>query len=279
VKNTDPPADWLTKLNLSEGPIRRRRYHAKVIEAEIVLHLVGMLRSAAASEKVLWRELRGVTWSQVKDLTVSMLREVGWGLPSATRRASPLIERARVTVQNEFYQHKRGGEPMSNEALTLDQIRTNPIPIIEQYLAEDPDLWWGGKFNWHWERRRDAKDGLTSEARLALRRQITTEPHRVAQLIRAAEFIDQAPRIKSLNRSRGTYGWKHVAERYQKHAAPDADYYVGEGMFIMAARAMGLTLSPNGYGRYYVSLSEKAAEPFKRVTAWVPSRVVPRVVV
>jgi hypothetical protein len=111
MKSIKPPTDWLAKLNITVGPIRRRRYHAEAIEPAIVQHLVGVIRRAARSEKVAWREMQGVTWAQAKQVTVDMLREGGWGLASAISRAAPLMQRARITVQDELYQQKRGANP------------------------------------------------------------------------------------------------------------------------------------------------------------------------
>ena len=152
---------------------------------------------------------------------------------------------------------------MTAEALSLAQIQADPLAVIREGLDWNPDLWWGGLFDWRMERSRVMKDGTTPEQRLSLRREATMDERGVAQLLRAAEFIAQAPRIKSLNTKRASYGWKHVAERYQKRERPDEDYYVGEGAFIIAARAMGLTIRPTPLlGHYRVNLSEAAAVPF-----------------
>jgi hypothetical protein len=158
---------------------------------------------------------------------------------------------------------------MSNEALTLEQIQADPRAVIQAGLEWHPDIWWGGLFDWRFERTRTMNDGTTPAQRLALRREATLDERGVGQLLRAAEFIAWAPRIKSLNRGRGTYGWKHVAERFHKVEHPGTDYYVGEGAFIIAARAMGLAIAPTGHGHYYVSLSEKVAKEInKRKEEW-----------
>ena len=149
---------------------------------------------------------------------------------------------------------------MSKIEMTLEQIQADPITVIRQGLEWHPDLWWGGLFDWRFERTRDMKDGTTPQERLAMRREATLDEQSVGQLLRAAEFIAWAPRVKSLNRDRGTYGWKHVAERFHKVEHPGEHYYVGEGMFIIAARAMGLSLGYTGHGHYWVSLSAKAAK-------------------
>lgn len=65
----------------------------------------------------------------------------------------------------------------------------------------------------------------------------------VGQFHRACAFIEQAPRTARINRGHDCYGWKHHAERFARREAADyADYYVGEGMFIAAALALGLSV-------------------------------------
>ena len=152
---------------------------------------------------------------------------------------------------------------MTMEPMTLAQLQADPRGVIREALDWHPDLWWGGLFDWRMEKGRALDDGTTPEQRLAIRREATLDDRGVEQLLCAAEFIAQAPRIKSLNTKRASYGWKHVAERYHKRHHPEADYYVGEGAFIIAARAMGLTIRPTPLpGHYRVNLSEAAAVPF-----------------
>ena len=99
-------------------------------------------------------------------------------------------------------------------------------------------------------------------ARHAARRAEMTSPRCVAQLLRAARFIEQAPPSRIVNPRRSTYGWKHVAERFHKAMDPSGDCYVGEGMFILAARAMGLMVHVDRHEDTYVNLSERAATPW-----------------
>ncbi|WP_424138183.1 hypothetical protein [Roseomonas chloroacetimidivorans] len=170
---------------------------------------------------------------------------------------------------------------MTIEALTLDQIQADPQVVIQAALDADPLLWWGGIFDWAFERRRGDLHGQSPEERYAVRREGTLIESGVGQVLRAAEFIEWAPRIKSVNRARGTYGWKHVAERFHKARDPEANYYVGEGAFIIAARAMGLTVAPDSIWHFRVNLSEKAAtearrlddERFRRRWGRVPERI------
>ena len=140
--------------------------------------------------------------------------------------------------------------------LTLAQIQADPQAVIRHHLRQDPKLWWGGMFSWHYARRIAPERGQTAEEMLAGHRRETLEPEGVEQLLRAAEFIAQAPRTQSLNRKRGTYGWKHVAERWHRQQGRSA--YVGEGAFIIAARAIGLTVWRDQHGFHFVNLSSRA---------------------
>jgi len=141
--------------------------------------------------------------------------------------------------------------------MTFDQIKAAPLPVIKQGLAKDPVLHWGGRFQMSFEVRSHGKD--EAEAKLALWRQETLGEWQVAQLLRAAEFLAAFPMIQSPNRNRGAYGWKHVAENYQRLVHPGADHYVGEGMFLIAAQAMGFTVTTTSQCRHMVNLSERAA--------------------
>jgi hypothetical protein len=145
------------------------------------------------------------------------------------------------------------------KVMTLAEIEANPIPVIEHYRAAYPWLHWGGFSNAADVQRmgREEFDG---------RRREMTEASGVGQVLRAARFIDQAPRIKGLNPKRSTYGWKHVAERCFQNLTPGQDYYVGEGSFLIAAWAMGLTVKRDQHGFHRVNLSETAATVVKKQT-------------
>ena len=111
---------------------------------------------------------------------------------------------------------------MSNAFLTLEQIQADVAAVIQAGLDWHPDLWWGGVFIWHDERKRGVVNDLTPEQRLALYRDETKREWGTEQVVRAAQFIAQAPRTKTPNMRRGTYGWKHVAERWHR-LHPTAD--------------------------------------------------------
>jgi len=140
--------------------------------------------------------------------------------------------------------------------LTLSQIQANPVPVIEHWLARYSLLWWGGFASSadieRWAR--SGRDGLDE------RRAETLQDRGTAQVIRAAQFLDQAPRTANVNRKRGSYGWKHAAERFHKQRSPGADDYVGEGAFLIACWAMGIQTDRFGSGAY-LALSEKAYIP------------------
>jgi hypothetical protein len=143
---------------------------------------------------------------------------------------------------------------MTDRILTLAEIKADAIPLIQHWLRVYPALWWGGMATLAVRRRRPEGE----HERL---REETLGAWGVGQVTRAAEFIDQAPRIGSFNRRRSTYGWKHVAERFQK-ARSDGDYYVGEGAFMMAAWGLGARVRTFD-GSHYVNLSENAAKPYR----------------
>ncbi|MFT8245212.1 hypothetical protein [Roseomonas sp. BN140053] len=152
------------------------------------------------------------------------------------------------------------------QQVPLADIQANALAIIERHRDEEPMLYWGGLYDMRENRQRACRDGLTAEERLAKLRAEMTEAWPVAQLIRAAEFIAQAPRIASMNRKRGSYGWKHVAERFHKARDRSADYYVGEGMFIIAAKAMGLRMEqPIGHQHFRFNLSERSVTSIPEV--------------
>jgi hypothetical protein len=134
----------------------------------------------------------------------------------------------------------------------MAEIEQNAVSVIEMYRAQDVHLHWGGHWNGYDMRR-------SGPERLAERRAEMTGEWGVAQVLRAARFIDQAPRIKGVNKRRSTYGWKHVAEGFFKNQNPGEDYYVGEGSFLIAAWAMGLLVKMDTDGTHWVNLAEAAA--------------------
>jgi hypothetical protein len=69
------------------------------------------------------------------------------------------------------------------------------------------------------------------------------QPWCVGQFLRAAKWLDQAPRRATVNHQKSTYGWKHTAERWHRERDPEHDYYIGNGMFIAAAYALGLRVA------------------------------------
>ena len=140
---------------------------------------------------------------------------------------------------------------------TLTDLEADPLAVIAEGREADPFLSWKGII-----RPIDRVIDRDATARHAARRAEMTSPRCVTQFLRAARFIEQAPPSRRINRRRSTYGWKHVAERFHKAMDPSGDCYVGEGMFILAARAMGLMVHVDRHEDTYVNLSERAATPW-----------------
>ena len=140
---------------------------------------------------------------------------------------------------------------------TLTDLEADPLAVIAEGREADPFLSWKGII-----RPIDRVIDCDATARHAARRAEMTSPRCVTQFLRAARFIEQAPPSRRINRRRSTYGWKHVAERFHKAMDPSGDCYVGEDMFILAARAMGLMVHVDRHEDTYVNLSERAATPW-----------------
>lgn len=122
-------------------------------------------------------------------------------------------------------------------------------------LEANPTLSWRG-----WWNSRDERT-YPPEALAEFRRETLASDGRsgLGQFQRAMAFIAVAPRIKSVNRRHSCYGWKHRAQAMFRGAAEGryADYYVGEGAFIAAAIASGLTIYRGDYATF-TNLREKA---------------------
>lgn len=71
------------------------------------------------------------------------------------------------------------------------------------------------------------------------------DPPRENEVIKCAEWIMEfcQPR-KTINYRRGSYGLKHVVERYNKE-------YIGNGAFILAALLLGYKYERNGPNAYF----------------------------
>jgi len=119
-------------------------------------------------------------------------------------------------------------------------------------LKDNPTLSWRGWWSW-WH------DNNEPPGTLKRVRQESLDDCGLAQFRRARLFLQVAPRTKSINRRHVTYGWKHCAERWTRASndVPYADYYIGEGSFIAAAIASGMTIHRNRYDTY-TNLSQHA---------------------
>lgn len=83
------------------------------------------------------------------------------------------------------------------------------------------------------------------------RQKLRDNAERVAWLVRWIE--DNYTRIKSANRQRSSYGYKHQAEKF----APDG--YVANGEFIAAALIVGLHPTFQVGPNVYFNISERSA--------------------
>jgi len=113
---------------------------------------------------------------------------------------------------------------------SLAQIEADPISVIVAIRPAVPDLTWQG----FGECTYYGKPSFTQD------RERMVTPWCVGHFVRAAQWLDQAPRRVGINRLKTTYGWKHVAERWHYERDLVNDYYIGNGMFIAAAYVLGM---------------------------------------
>ncbi|MDQ1081432.1 hypothetical protein [Pseudoroseomonas cervicalis] len=139
---------------------------------------------------------------------------------------------------------------MAAQPMTLAEIEADPVPLIRRCMEAYPGLWWGS----HLARQEPVTQ--TGQDLRQMREEDRAETLGVQgqqQVIRAAQFLAQAPRTATVNRKRGTYAWKHAAERWHERRGTPA--YVGEGAFLIAAIGMGLIAKPRG-PHHLLNLSE-----------------------
>lgn len=123
--------------------------------------------------------------------------------------------------------------------------------LLAGILAQNPSLSWRG----FWTRWHDANEPAGTLDRV---RRETLDEWGLAQFGRAMAFLEVAPKTKAITREHGTYGLKHVAERWhRKTVDAHSDYYVGEGAFIAACIAQGLTIHRAKYATF-TNLSARA---------------------
>jgi hypothetical protein len=68
------------------------------------------------------------------------------------------------------------------------------------------------------------------------------------QFLRAVMYLETLEKSKTVSRKRTSYGYKHDAERFHEAAAPGENYYVANGMFIVAALHLGFAIKRDGEG-------------------------------
>jgi hypothetical protein len=126
-------------------------------------------------------------------------------------------------------------------------LRATLASLLEQH----PQLTWSG----YWTR---SDDWTKTHEQYKAAREETIGEYGLAQFQRAMQFLQIAPRSRSVNYNRTAYAWKHVAERWHKVNDTYSDYYVGTGSFILACHAAGVMVKKREHVSY-VSLSESAA--------------------
>lgn len=136
-------------------------------------------------------------------------------------------------------------------SMTLAELRSDPVAVIEHYKGLEPRIYWGGMADAFYMR-------TYGQTALDINRAEMTQPKGIAQVLRAAEYLEGAPRRATVNPKRSTYGWKHVAEHWHKGRSPAEDYYIGEGSFILACWAMGVVVKRQPTGRHHAALAEGA---------------------
>ncbi|AWJ86338.1 hypothetical protein TSH58p_22755 (plasmid) [Azospirillum sp. TSH58] len=156
-----------------------------------------------------------------------------------------------------------------NGRFSLADIEADAVGVIKSVAVAHPDLCWTGFGpDPHAVKREGNAEIVFNKARADM-----TAPWQVGQFVRAAQFLDQAPRRKSVHPGRTSYGWKHAAERWHRHqiAARTGvpanrvmdDVYVSDGMLIAAALALGFVVERiGGTIDARISLSEHAARGF-----------------
>ncbi len=135
-------------------------------------------------------------------------------------------------------------------AVTLSDIESDPVAVIVAVREAVPDLNWQGL----------GEHTFGGAPSFAEDRARMTTPWCVGQFVRAAQWLDQAPRCKRVNTRVSSYGWKHTSERWHRARITDgSDHYVSNGMLIAAAHALGLQVTPLRRGlNAWLNLSVRA---------------------
>jgi len=139
--------------------------------------------------------------------------------------------------------------------LTLSEAGAD-YRILAAILNDNPTLTWRG-----WWNRYDARTQPPGAFQQFRRETLASDDRNgLAQFQRAMAFLGVSPRIKSINRGHSTYGWKHAAERWNRSRNEDryADVYVGEGCFIAACIASGVTIRRRENATY-ANIAERAS--------------------
>lgn len=181
----------------------------------------------------------------------AMARGLGWDTNAALRSALA-DSSARCSVDcHAFtgYLKEHGFTETRYDALEEAVVRCQYGDVratIESVMASQPLLSSNGFRHDDWRKPPHEQEADF----LAYRRDMLTSAS-VDEFMRACEYLEQAGRRDTVNKTCTSYGWKHEAERFHKARGP-GNPYVANGMFIAAALHLGFLVkpikdSPNAY--------------------------------
>lgn len=255
--------------NLREAQDEYRLWRARDRELERVWCAPGEVGGdtylelpAIARERIIGDLLRKGPIATLDDLLVRIEEAAGEG-GDAEGAIDSILEGFKRLVPNTTAHTTLHGR------FTLAEIEADAVGVIEAIAAAHPDLCWTAFGpDPHVVKREGNPKAVFAKARADM-----TAPWQVGQFVRAAQFLDQAPRRKSVHPGRTSYGWKHVAERWHRHQIAVRtgvpanrvmdDVYVSDGMLIVAALALGFMVERiNGTTNARINISEHAAQGF-----------------
>lgn len=94
-----------------------------------------------------------------------------------------------------------------------------------------------------WNRRRTQKENADH---FHADREEMLKPSSIAEFMRAVAYLQTKEKSRRVSRKSTSYGYKHEAERFHKDRASDADHYVANGLFIVAALHLGFSVKRDG---------------------------------
>lgn len=169
----------------------------------------------------------------------ALARGLGW-LTNASMRAALAAAPAEVGPDEAAFQSYLGEHSFNAPSGSL--VRAFAYAGVRRAQNLEPAL---SRFGYRVPRDRD-ETLKEEEARFLTSRVEMLAEHGIDEFIRAAAFLSEFDRRKSMNRKRSSYGLKHEAERMSGD-------YVANGTMIAAALAMGFSAerthagSPNAH--------------------------------